>query len=117
MSCGVGHRCSSNPMLLWPAAIGPIRPLPWGFPYAAGAALKQEKKRHTQVSSARWDSLVWVCVLGTVTQQSGESTILGVEGRHSISFFLTPSSCLEVYGAPRPAAVATYATAIAMLDS
>ena len=33
MSCGVGHRCSSDPALLWlwhrPAAAAPTRPLAW----------------------------------------------------------------------------------------
>ena len=34
--CGVGCRCGSNPMLLWPrlAAVAPIRPLAWELPYA-----------------------------------------------------------------------------------
>ena len=53
MSCGVGHRRSSDTALLWlwhrPAAVAPIRPLAWEPPYAAGAALKktkdQKKKR------------------------------------------------------------------------
>jgi len=36
MSCGVGHRCSSDLVLLWlwcrPAATAPIRPLAWEPP-------------------------------------------------------------------------------------
>ena len=44
LSCGVGHRCSSDPALLclWhrPAAAAPIQPLPWELPYAASAAIK-----------------------------------------------------------------------------
>ena len=47
MSCGVGQRFSSDPALLWLwyklAATGPIRPLAWEPPYAAGAALKRQK--------------------------------------------------------------------------
>ena len=47
--CGVGRRHGLNPSLLWlwhrPAAAAPIRPLAWKLPYAAGAALKKEKKR------------------------------------------------------------------------
>ena len=43
--CGVGHRRSSDPVLLWlwcrPAAIAPIGPLAWEPPCAVGAALKQ----------------------------------------------------------------------------
>ena len=45
-SCGVAHRCSSNPVLVWlwhrPAATALIRPLAWERPYAAGVALKSK---------------------------------------------------------------------------
>ena len=48
MSCGVGHRHGSNPVLLWlwhrPEATAPIRPLAWEPPYAAGAVLEKDKK-------------------------------------------------------------------------
>jgi len=45
MSCGVGHRRSSNLALLWPAATAPIRPLAWEPPYATGVALKRQKEK------------------------------------------------------------------------
>ena len=49
MSCGVGHRCSSDPVLLWLwykwAAVAPIPPLAWEPPYALGVALKRQKKK------------------------------------------------------------------------
>jgi len=48
MSCCIGCRCSLDPKLLLCrlAAVAPIRPLAWEFPYAAGVALKRpEKKR------------------------------------------------------------------------
>ena len=52
MSCGVGHRRGSDPVLLWlwlrPAAAAPIQPLAWELPYtlyAAVAALKRKKKK------------------------------------------------------------------------
>ena len=49
MSCGVGHICGSDPILLWlwsrPAAVAPIRPLAWEPPYAVGVALKSQKKK------------------------------------------------------------------------
>ena len=42
LSCGVGCRHGSDPMLLWlwrrPVATAPIQPLAWEPPYAAGAA-------------------------------------------------------------------------------
>ena len=51
MSCGVGYRRGSDPVLLWLwrrlAAAAPIGPLDWEPPYAAGAAqeiVKKEKK-------------------------------------------------------------------------
>ena len=48
MSCGVGCRHDSDPALLWlwcrPAAVAPIRPLPWELPYAVRAALEMAKK-------------------------------------------------------------------------
>ena len=49
MICGVGHRLSSDPALLWlwlwPVATDPIRPLAWEPPYAACADLKRQKKK------------------------------------------------------------------------
>ena len=50
MSCGVGHRCSSDPELLWLrrrlVVTAPIRPLAWEPPHAMGAAL-ENTERHT----------------------------------------------------------------------
>ena len=52
MSCGVGHRHSSDVALLWlwcrPAAIAPLQPLAWDPPYAAGVALKKTKNKQTK---------------------------------------------------------------------
>ena len=49
MSCGVGHRHSSDPVLLWlwcrQAATAPIQPLAWEPPYAADAALEKTKRQ------------------------------------------------------------------------
>ena len=52
VSCGVGRRRGSDPVLLWlwrrPVATAPIRPLAWEPPYAAGAAqeiAKRQKKK------------------------------------------------------------------------
>ena len=65
MSCGVGHRCGSDPALPWfwrrPAAKkAPIRPLAWEPPYAKGAALekakRQKKKSYTGMES-EWSIL------------------------------------------------------------
>ena len=49
MSCGVGHRHSSDSALLWLwcrlATTAPIRPVAWEPPYTVGAALKDQKKK------------------------------------------------------------------------
>jgi len=49
VSCGVGHRRGSDPILLWLwsrlAATAPIRPLAWEPPYAAGATLEKAKRQ------------------------------------------------------------------------
>ena len=52
MSCGVGCRRGSDPMLLWLwcrlAATAPIRPLAWEPPYAEGVALKRQKTKQNK---------------------------------------------------------------------
>ena len=49
MSCGVGHKCGSDPVFLWLcsrlAATALIQPLAWEPPYAAGVALKRQKNK------------------------------------------------------------------------
>ena len=51
MSYGVGHRHSSDPVLLWlwrrPAATALIQPLAWELPYVVGVALKKKKGKKT----------------------------------------------------------------------
>ena len=48
VSCGIGRRCGSDPVLPWlwhrPAATALIRPLAWNPPYATGVALEMAKK-------------------------------------------------------------------------
>ena len=48
MSCGVGHICGLDLVLLWlwyrQAAAAPIGPVAWELPYAAGVALKGKKQ-------------------------------------------------------------------------
>ena len=52
MSCCVGCRCGSDPVLLWlwcrPTAVALIRPLAWEPPYAVGTTLKSKKNRTNQ---------------------------------------------------------------------
>ena len=49
MSCGIGHRYSLDPALLWlwhrQAAEAPIQTLAWELPYAAGLALKKKTRK------------------------------------------------------------------------
>ena len=54
MSCGIGHRCGLDPVLLWPwhrlEATALIGPLAWETPYAASAALeKREGKKEKRI--------------------------------------------------------------------
>ena len=55
MNCGVGRRHGSDPALLglWRrlAATGPIRPLAWEPPYAAGGAQEIAKRQNKKKSS------------------------------------------------------------------
>ena len=55
MSCGVGHRHGSNPMLLWLwlrlAATAPNGPVTWEPLYAKGAAPKRHTKKCKMVSN------------------------------------------------------------------
>ena len=48
MSCGVGRRRSSDPVLMWlwyrPAATAPIQPLAREPPYATDVALEKAKR-------------------------------------------------------------------------
>ena len=49
MSCGVGHRGNSDPMLLWLwhrlAAAARIQPLAWEPPFDVGAPLTKQKNK------------------------------------------------------------------------
>ena len=70
MSCGVGCRRGSDPVLLWLwrrlVAIAPIRPLAWEPPYAAGAAQEmakrqKKKKNKTKKNPNSEFSVIFVC--------------------------------------------------------
>ena len=49
LGCGVGHRCGSDPALLWLwhrlAAMALIGPLAWEPPHAVGAAVEKTKRQ------------------------------------------------------------------------
>ena len=59
MSCGVGRRCGSNPVLLWLwcrlATTALIRPLAWEPPYATGANQEIAKKEKKIIKSVLSD--------------------------------------------------------------
>ena len=54
MTCGVGHRHSLDPALLWlwyrPAAVAMIRPLAWEPPYAIGVAIKSKINKMNKIN-------------------------------------------------------------------
>ena len=64
MSCGVGHRRGSDPELLWLAATVVIQPLPWEPPFAAGVALKRQKKKKVWKNSPMKSSGVGLLFVG-----------------------------------------------------
>ena len=53
MSCGIGHRGSSDPVLLWLwhrlAFMAPIQLLAWELPYVVGVALRKKKQKEIGV--------------------------------------------------------------------
>ena len=66
MSCGVGRKRGSDPLLLslWLAAAVPIHPLAWELPYARGMALRERRKKVKLVSlpprGVGWDSEAFI---------------------------------------------------------
>ena len=60
MSCGVGHRRSLDPALLWlwrrPVATAPIRPLAWEPLYAEEAALEKAQRQKKKKSQSHLSS-------------------------------------------------------------
>ena len=65
MSRGVGHRHSSEPVLLWlwcrPAAEALIGPLAWELPYAMHVALKRKNSKSSFLFTAVQHSTLWLC--------------------------------------------------------
>ena len=65
MSCGVGHGCGSDLVLLWlwcrPAAIAPIQTLAWEPPYAADVALKRQKKKQKTQRNCKTAEYAFAC--------------------------------------------------------
>ena len=57
MSCDVGHKCGSDPVLLWlwrrPAATTLIGPLAWEPSYVVGGALKSKKAKTTTTTTTK----------------------------------------------------------------
>ena len=62
--CGVGHRCGSDPILLWlwcrPAAAAPVRPPAWELPYATSTSLKSKKKKKKKKKKKRRGTVMGV---------------------------------------------------------
>ena len=57
VSCGVGCRCSLDPVWLWLwcrlAAVALIQPLAQELPYAVGVALKRRRRRRRRKNSVK----------------------------------------------------------------
>ena len=76
VSCDVGCRHSSDPALLrlWCrlAAVAPIQPLAWEFPYATGCGPKNQKERNRKEKKKRRRKLL------TRQEKNGELLIIGI---------------------------------------
>ena len=73
-----GHRCGSDPALLWfagrPAATALIQPLAWELPYAPGVALNKQTKTHWRRSS--WKGAIFEAVFSWVLSSGSETQVL-----------------------------------------
>ena len=74
VSCGVGHRCGLDLVLLWlwcrPAAAAPLRPLAWERPHAVGAALERQRKALDADADREGDALASARCGSIPTRQS-----------------------------------------------
>ena len=74
MTCGVGPKGSSDPVLLWLwcrlATTALIRPLAWESPYAMDAALKKTKTKTKTFSLSNFPFLIGILLLVTVFPMS-----------------------------------------------
>ena len=65
MICGVGCRRGSDPIWLWlwgrPVAPTPNGPLAWEPAYAAGAALKDKKKKEKKIEEKETSGMCMNC--------------------------------------------------------
>ena len=75
MSCGVGRRRGSDPVLLWlwrrPAATALIPPLAWEPPHAAGAAQEKAKKQNKTKQKTKKDEILCSLLLERIKLISG----------------------------------------------
>ena len=57
VSCGIDHRCGSDPKLLWlwcrPAAVALIGPLAWELPRATGVAPKEQMTKNQKQTNKK----------------------------------------------------------------
>ena len=85
MSCGVGRRLRSDPVLLWLwcrlVATALIRPLAWEPPYAAGAAQeiakrqKDKKKKKKEMQRQSWEEKEKVALIARQRGDTASKTV------------------------------------------
>ena len=83
MSCGIGCRHGSDPVLLWCrlAAVTPIWPLAWELPYAVGVALRQKKEKKKKGIYS------WILIFREVCPDIHEYKAIWVDTRLSFSWY------------------------------
>ena len=93
MSCGVGCRRGSDPVLLWLwrrlVATAPIRPLSWDSPYAVEASL-EKAKRHTHTQKKKKKKK-----LGKITKESNHHLKRYI---HSLLIVIQAKQALTAHG-------------------
>ena len=70
MSCGVGHRCGSDPALLWlwcrPAAAALILPLAWELPVQLPPPKQQQQTKQNKTKQKTKNLESKIVIVGTI---------------------------------------------------
>ena len=97
MSCSIGCRCGSDPLLLWLwcrlAAVGLIRSLAWELPYAAEAALKTHKQEAMPKTLLHTLQCCCALILSTTVDLHLPRGLLTLPEVYNAGLFPSPCAC------------------------